>query len=241
MNTGARAPTPQTSVQSTPSGKAVTSAPVPEGVRGPVGASDAAGKSSAARNSIPDGGDQPSPSSYPSFDTISSKAISSSENNLHTSEIAAIKRRCAASILAAIPPSVARTFLGLEPSCGGDRTCSFATGISPPLPSDHSGSSFQAEKTGPASTSQPSAAVNGGNGAAGRTDDVDAEVDLEEQYLLQSIENDLLDLFSDEYCNKHLVYSIIETVLAKVLPEMAERGVAELMEDRGVAPVSGGF
>jgi hypothetical protein len=120
---------------------------------------------------------------------------------------------------------------------------------SPPLPSeekggDHSGSSIQAEKAekaGPASTSQPSAAVNGGNGAAGRTDDVDAEVDPEEQYLLQTIENDLLDLLSDEYCNKHLVYSIIETVLAKVLPEMAERGVAELMEDRGVAPVSGGF
>lgn len=89
--------------------------------------------------------------------------------------------------------------------------------------------------------SQPSATVNCGPGADGRTAEVDAEVDPEEEYLLQSIENDLLDLLSDEYCNKHLVYSIIETVLAKVLPEMAERSVAELMEDRGVAPVPGVF
>lgn len=96
----------------------------------------------------------------------------------------------------------------------------------------------------PSSTSQPSAsdsAAKGGNGAE-RTDEVDAaEVDPKEEYLLEAIENDLLDLLSDEYCNKHLVYSIIETVLAKVLPEMAERGVADLMEDRGVVPVPGGF
>lgn len=69
----------------------------------------------------------------------------------------------------------------------------------------------------------------------------DAEIDPEELYLLEAIETDLLDLLADEYCNKHLVYSIIEAALAKVLPEMAERSVAELMEDRGVAPVPGGL
>lgn len=64
-------------------------------------------------------------------------------------------------------------------------------------------------------------------------------VDLEELYLLETIEDDLLDLFADEYCNKHLIYSIIETVLSKVLPELTERSVLDLMEDRGVAPVPG--
>lgn len=66
-------------------------------------------------------------------------------------------------------------------------------------------------------------------------------VDLEELYLLETIEDDLLDLFADEYCNKHLIYSIIETVLSKVLPEMTERSVLDLMEDRGVTPIPGGF
>jgi hypothetical protein len=66
-------------------------------------------------------------------------------------------------------------------------------------------------------------------------------VDLEELYLLETIEDDLLDLFADEYCNKHLIYSIIETVLSKVLPEMTDRSVLDLMEDRGVTPIPGGF
>ncbi|OJJ47653.1 hypothetical protein ASPZODRAFT_131207 [Penicilliopsis zonata CBS 506.65] len=50
---------------------------------------------------------------------------------------------------------------------------------------------------------------------------------------LKAIEEDILDLFADEYCNKHLIYSILETVLAKLLPEMSDRSVTELMEDRG--------
>lgn len=59
--------------------------------------------------------------------------------------------------------------------------------------------------------------------------------DLEESLLLAAIEKDILDLFADEYCNKHLIYSIIETVLARLLPELSERSLTELMEDRGVS------
>lgn len=66
-------------------------------------------------------------------------------------------------------------------------------------------------------------------------------LDPEELYLLETIEEELLDLFADEYCNKHLIYSIIETVLSKILPELTERSVLDLMEDRGVTPVPGGF
>ncbi|KAJ5915063.1 hypothetical protein N7454_011175 [Penicillium verhagenii] len=68
------------------------------------------------------------------------------------------------------------------------------------------------------------------------TDD-EAGVNSDELFLLESIETDLLDPFSDEYCNKHLVYSIIETVLARILPELAERSVADLMEVRGIVPI----
>lgn len=56
----------------------------------------------------------------------------------------------------------------------------------------------------------------------------------EDDDILTAIEEDLLGLFADEYCNKHLIYSILETVLARLLPELSERSVCELMEDRGV-------
>ena len=71
--------------------------------------------------------------------------------------------------------------------------------------------------------------------------DDEADNGPDELFLLQSIETDLLDPFSDEYCNKHLVYSIIETVLARIIPELAEHSVADLMEERGIVPVSAGF
>ncbi|KGQ00730.1 hypothetical protein PAAG_12608 [Paracoccidioides lutzii Pb01] len=58
--------------------------------------------------------------------------------------------------------------------------------------------------------------------------------DDQEELLLSAIERDILDLFADTYCNKHLMYSIIETVLVKLLPEISELGVTELMAERGV-------
>lgn len=53
--------------------------------------------------------------------------------------------------------------------------------------------------------------------------------------LLEAIEMDLLDPFSDAYCNKHLIFAVIESVLVKLLPELSERGITELMEERGVS------
>lgn len=57
----------------------------------------------------------------------------------------------------------------------------------------------------------------------------------EEAFLLAAIEHEFLDLLADEYCNKHLVYAIIEKALARLLPELTERSVGELMEDRGIS------
>ncbi|KAF3491648.1 uncharacterized protein GIQ15_01165 [Arthroderma uncinatum] len=53
--------------------------------------------------------------------------------------------------------------------------------------------------------------------------------------LLSAVEHDLLDLFSDTYCNKHLIYSIVEATLVKLIPEMGEHSVTELMSERGVS------
>jgi len=42
----------------------------------------------------------------------------------------------------------------------------------------------------------------------------------------------LLMILNDEYCNKHLMYSVLELILVRLMPELSERGVGELWEDR---------
>ncbi|KAK4190111.1 PXA domain-containing protein [Podospora australis] len=54
----------------------------------------------------------------------------------------------------------------------------------------------------------------------------------EEEEILEEIERGILDVFSDAYCNKHLVYSILELVLVRLMPELAEKGVLELWAER---------
>lgn len=179
-------------------------------------------------------------------------------NSPSKAEIAAIKRRCAASLLAVIPRSVVRTFLDVPssappPPYNGDGTCSsnsspsLVTSSPLPSPSAHHESSQEGKgNLAPSHSPLPSTPCPVGCGHLAaerlRTDDNPyAGIDWEEQHLLDIIECDFLDLFADEYCNKHLVWSIIETVLAKALPEMAERSVEDLLEDRGVAPVPPAF
>lgn len=43
-----------------------------------------------------------------------------------------------------------------------------------------------------------------------------------------------LDIWSDAYLNRHLAYQILELVVIRVLPEIGEKGVHELMEGRGI-------
>jgi len=42
----------------------------------------------------------------------------------------------------------------------------------------------------------------------------------------------LLDIFSDAYCNRHLMYAIIELFLIRLMPELGEMGVSELWKER---------
>ena len=43
---------------------------------------------------------------------------------------------------------------------------------------------------------------------------------------------DVLDTFGDSYCNKHLLYGVVELVIVRLMPELAEKGVEELLEER---------
>ncbi|KAI1072322.1 hypothetical protein NW752_005032 [Fusarium irregulare] len=53
----------------------------------------------------------------------------------------------------------------------------------------------------------------------------------EDEDLVDQMER-LLLVLDDEYCNKHLMYSILELVLARLMPELTEKGVTELWEER---------
>lgn len=42
----------------------------------------------------------------------------------------------------------------------------------------------------------------------------------------------LLVVFDDEYCNKHLMYSVLELLLVRLMPEISDKGVVELWDER---------
>ncbi|RYP32269.1 hypothetical protein DL767_005320 [Monosporascus sp. MG133] len=56
--------------------------------------------------------------------------------------------------------------------------------------------------------------------------------DGDEERILYEIETGIIDVFSDTYCNKHLMYGILELILVRLMPELAEKGVIELLEER---------
>jgi hypothetical protein len=123
------------------------------------------------------------------------------------SEVAAIKRQCAADILSLIPDALARAFF---------------RGVDTNNTTNNRRDNYHNDKQ--RNSSQGSADEEDPSHAKGR----------EQEELLTIIENDLLDPFSDAYCNKHLIFSIIEMVLVKLIPELSEHSISGLMEERGV-------
>jgi hypothetical protein len=69
----------------------------------------------------------------------------------------------------------------------------------------------------------------GDGGEEGGGTDCDEE---DEERILSEIETGIVDVFNDAYCNKHLMYGIIELVLVRLMPELAEKGVIDLWEER---------
>lgn len=43
---------------------------------------------------------------------------------------------------------------------------------------------------------------------------------------------ELLNVFGDAYCNKHFVYGIVELIVVRLMPEMAEKGARDLLDER---------
>ena len=57
--------------------------------------------------------------------------------------------------------------------------------------------------------------------------------EAEKEEMIAEVEK-ILDLFEDSYMNRHLIFRILELVFVRILPELGEQGVGELMEARGV-------
>jgi hypothetical protein len=56
----------------------------------------------------------------------------------------------------------------------------------------------------------------------------------DEEEMLETFEEEILDLFEDSNMNKHLIYSILELVVVRLVPELAEATPTELLRERGV-------
>ncbi|KAK1691298.1 PXA domain-containing protein [Colletotrichum godetiae] len=137
-------------------------------------------------------------------------------------DLRALRRRCASAMLAQIPPWLAGLYLG-------GRGLGFRW---------RSGPESKPGADATASMSESEAGVPSKDGAhnGDETNDVGngskEDEDEDQQRMLSEIEEGILDIFSDEYCNKHLVYSILELILVRLMPELAEKGVVELWEER---------
>ncbi|KAL2129119.1 hypothetical protein VTI74DRAFT_8196 [Chaetomium olivicolor] len=103
-----------------------------------------------------------------------------------------------------------------RPKTGGQGSCSSSSGV------------------GHLSAAAEASAGGGAMAASARRDgnDDDDRVEDDDEMILEEIERAFLDVFSDAYCNKHLVYSVVELVLVRLLPEIAEKGVLELWAER---------
>lgn len=57
--------------------------------------------------------------------------------------------------------------------------------------------------------------------------------DEETEEMISQVE-EILDVFGNAYLNKHLIYNVLELVLVRLAPEMAEKTPGELLAERGV-------
>lgn len=61
----------------------------------------------------------------------------------------------------------------------------------------------------------------------------------DDEEVTNQIEADVLDVLDDQYLNKHLVYAILELILIRLIPELEEQPISELLAERGVVMADG--
>ena len=154
-------------------------------------------------------------------------------------EMLALRRRCANALWALVPKGVGRLYFG----GGGAWQLWSRSSLSspPPRTGPRNGHEEQAQRLqvregryhDDSDVDRRSAPVSNKN-----SDMTSAEQarrnpgGQQEARILSEIETGILDVFSDAYCNKHLMYSVLELVIVRLMPELAEKGVIDLWWER---------
>lgn len=144
-------------------------------------------------------------------------------------EIKTIRRTCAAAFLEIVPQKIALALFCPYALGGAKMQALTGSSLQPSLSSnqktgDHTVQNLSSPLSPSRADPQPAA-----QGLAAATPARSANDEL----LLQEVEESLLDLFDDSYCNKHLIFSVIESILTSLFPELSEKCVTELMSERG--------
>ncbi|TLD20711.1 hypothetical protein PspLS_08386 [Pyricularia sp. CBS 133598] len=160
-------------------------------------------------------------------------------------ELRLLRLRCAASLYALVPRPLAKLYFGksgkLNVGGGVDsnptRSVPVAKSSSPPQKTSSSTDDPRDRPTGatiPARASASESKAAETNQAAVPTGYGPplGHSDAEDERAVAELDADFLDVFSDAYCNKHLMYGIVELILVRLVPELAERGVVELLGER---------
>ncbi|TEA16719.1 PXA domain protein 1 [Colletotrichum sidae] len=165
------------------------------------------------------------PNNAPGVSTL--KAPSSDE------ELRALRSRSASALLGTVPPWLARLYLGGRRPGPRWRSGPESTGAAKERADASEGD------TGATSRDENVEAVATSSSEGKGMDDESGTISPrggdgveDQQQMLSDIEEGILDLFSDEYCNKHLIYGMLELVLVRLFPELAEKGTAELLQER---------
>ncbi|KAL2020248.1 hypothetical protein VTK56DRAFT_8572 [Thermocarpiscus australiensis] len=119
------------------------------------------------------------------------------------------------------------------PKTGGQQGTLVHAHAADPGPTTGTSSTSASGEAGVGSDGMASTGLTQGDGKD--QDDHDRGGDHDEaadERILDEIERGILDVFGDAYCNKHLVYAVVELILVRLMPELAEKGVLELWAER---------
>jgi hypothetical protein len=165
------------------------------------------------RNTLPTGGSNSSSGSNRDETAPNTTAPTPSQQ-------ARLKQRAATAVLRTLPRSVRSAIFG-------GTTAVAAKGSQTDLP---------AAEADPTVRATGVEAVPGGRDAAddeGQDDEsMDDPNDPIDDAQRADVEHTLLEPLSDPYLNKHVAIALVELILVRILPEIGEQGVGELMGER---------
>ncbi|KAI0530140.1 PXA domain-containing protein [Xylaria digitata] len=165
-------------------------------------------------------------------------------------QLAALRRRCASALLGVLPKAVGELYYGTNnwassgvkadtmisesmnlragpPKNNSAHNIRGSTDAGPPhVPSHKNNPMMRNDATLSSQPKEPSQEPNELH------QPLSEAVNEEEERRLTEIDTSIVDIFSDAYCNKHLIYGVLELVLTRLVPELVEKGVGELWEER---------